>query len=70
MQAGGKRVAAATDAAGKARFVLAEFDGRTDPHHSYQLFARFNADRSDAQYMPAATPQCEFYAVSHGNRRG
>ncbi|MBI3866632.1 MAG: exo-alpha-sialidase [Planctomycetia bacterium] len=68
MKAGGKLISATTDARGQARFALAEFDARTIVHDSYQLFARFNADRSDPDFAPATTPQCEFYAVSHGNR--
>ena len=68
MKLGGKLISAATNGAGQARFVLAEFDGKTSVHDSYQLFARFNADRSDPDYKPVSTPQCEFYAFSHGNR--
>jgi hypothetical protein len=68
MKRGGKLLRAETDPAGRAHFVLGEFDSETNPHASYQLFARFNADRSDQHYKPATTPQCEFYAVSHGNR--
>lgn len=68
MKRGGKLMSATTDADGKAHVELAEFDKSASPHDSYQLFARFNAARSDADYKPASTPQCEFYAVSHGNR--
>jgi hypothetical protein len=68
MQRGGKLLDARTDSSGTARFALAEFDKITDPHASYQLFARFNADRSDADFKPATTPLCEFYASHHGPR--
>jgi len=67
MKQGGKLIRAKTDQTGKARFKLPEYDKVTNIHLSYQLFARFNADRSDPDYKPAATPQNEFYAFHHGN---
>src|SRR5262249_48093901 len=68
MKMGGRLISGETNDTGQARFALTEFDAKTSVHDSYQLFARFNADRSDPDYKAASTPQCEFYAVSHGNR--
>lgn len=68
MKRGGKLLRAMTNAAGEAKFVMSEFDAETNPHLSYQLFARFNADRTDPDYKAATTAQIEFYAVSHGHR--
>lgn len=67
MKQGGKLLKAQTDRTGKAQFRLPEYDNVKNIHLSYQLFARFNADRSDPDYKPAATPQIEFYALHHGN---
>jgi hypothetical protein len=67
MRRGGKLVQGATDQRGIARFHLPEFDAVTNPHLSYQLFARFNADRSYPDFKPASTSLCEFYAFHHGN---
>jgi hypothetical protein len=65
MQAGGTLARPTTDAAGVARVKLPEkFDAATDPHFSYQLVARFNIDRADADYKPCQTPQLEFYAFA------
>ena len=67
MKQGGKLIRAKTDQTGKARFKLPEYDKVRNIHLSYQLFARFNADRSDLDYKPAATPQNEFYTFHHSN---
>ena len=64
MAQGGKRLRLRTDASGTARAALTEFDGVEDPHRSYQIVARFNADAADTCYRPCQTPQFEFYAVS------
>lgn len=65
MRAGGTLVRMATDADGRAQLQLPErFDQTTDPHLSYQVVARFNADRSDPTCKPCQTPQLEFYALA------
>jgi hypothetical protein len=65
MRAGGTILKATTDAEGRARFTMPErFDAIDDPHASYQLVARFNADGADAQYKPCQTPQLEVYAFA------
>lgn len=64
MAAGGKTLTLHTDAAGKARLSLAEFDGITDIHASYQLVIRFNSDHKYREYLSAQLPQLEFYANS------
>lgn len=63
MKAGGTLVKVQTDKDGIARVRLPErFDAVTNPHLSYQFFARFNRDGGDAEYKPYQTPQLEFYA--------
>ncbi|MEX0978252.1 MAG: hypothetical protein WDZ48_05345 [Pirellulales bacterium] len=65
MLAGGTILRAKTDANGQARIKLPErFDAISDPHVSYQLVARFNADGADAAYKPFQTPQLEVYAFA------
>jgi hypothetical protein len=81
-RAGGRMLTARTDASGQARIALPDL--QTDPdigraylhmgdieprHFSYQLVARFNADRTDPEYLPAQTPQLEFYAVARERDR-
>ncbi len=65
MQRGGKLLKARTGPTGRATLTLPELDKVRDVHHSYQLVARFNADRSDPDYQPAQSPQFEFYANSY-----
>jgi hypothetical protein len=64
MKLGGKALTLKTDAAGKARLVLPEFDGITNIHASYQVVVRFNADRQYPEYNPTELPQLEYYANS------
>jgi hypothetical protein len=64
MKLGGKTITLRTDADGRTKLELPEFDGVADIHATYQLVARFNADRRDAEYNPAQLPQLEFYANS------
>jgi hypothetical protein len=63
MKAGGTMIRAMTNEHGLATVQLPKrFDEATNPHLSYQMVARFNADRSDPAYKPYQTPQLEFYA--------
>jgi hypothetical protein len=62
MKAGGELMRVRTGAGGLARFDIARLDAIRNQHYSYQLVARFNADRSDPDYKPAITPEFEFYA--------
>ncbi|MBL8852109.1 MAG: exo-alpha-sialidase [Planctomycetaceae bacterium] len=63
IQAGGTLIRATTDDDGVAHVQLpAKYDQTTDPHLSYQLIARFNANRADPAYKPSQTPQLEYYA--------
>lgn len=62
MADGGHRLVRRTDASGVARVELPEFDAVRDPHVSYQLIARFNADGAERSLKPAQTPQFNFYA--------
>ncbi len=65
MKSGGTRIRAITGNDGIAHVELPQrFDETTDPHLSYQLVVRFNADRADPEYKPYQTPQLEFYANS------
>ncbi len=61
---GGRLLRLRTDGAGEAVAELSRFDAVEDPHFSYQLVARFNADYADPDYKPCHTPQFEFYCVS------
>jgi len=63
MKAGGMMIRVKTNGNGVATVRLPQrFDEATNPHLSYQLVVRFNADRSDPEYKPYQTPQLEFYA--------
>jgi hypothetical protein len=63
MKAGGMMIRVKTNGNGVATVRLPQrFDEVTNPHLSYQLVVRFNADRSDPEYKPYQTPQLEFYA--------
>jgi hypothetical protein len=69
MAAGGTLYRLRTGIDGTARLNLSHLDdlsGRPLPyepiHHSYQLVARFNPDRSSPDFQPACLPQLEFYA--------
>ncbi len=64
MKLGGKTIALQTDADGKAKLELPEFDGVSDIHASYQIVIRFNADRKDPAFNAASLPQLEYYANS------
>jgi len=69
MTLGGKRLKAKTDSMGNAHFSLPDLDKIADEnklkelHHSIQVVARFNADRSIPEYKSAQTPQMEFYTI-------
>jgi len=65
MAMGGKTVVAPTNAEGVARLTIPEADLAAGPH--YQVAAVYNADRSDGDYVPAASAICGFYVSSHGN---
>jgi hypothetical protein len=60
MAEGGTRCRLRTDARGRARVDLSHLDGR-GVHHSIQLVARFNADRTDPDHPTCQTCQMEFY---------
>lgn len=64
MAMGGETIRVRSGADGTARVSIPRLDSITSIHHSIQLIARFNHDRSDAAYKPALTPQFEFYSVS------
>jgi hypothetical protein len=65
MQSGGTLLRVTTDEQGRAQVQLPEnYDQTTDPHLSYQLIARFNANRADPVYKPSQTPQLEYYAYA------
>lgn len=64
MKLGGKAVTVRTDADGKGRFVLPEYDGIKDIHATYQLVIRFNPDGQYPDYKPAQLPQLEYCANS------
>ncbi|MFN0165921.1 MAG: sialidase family protein [Bryobacteraceae bacterium] len=61
---GGRLLNLRTAADGSAHVNLPEMDSVADPHHSYQLIARFNADKRDTEFKPAQTALFEFYANS------
>ena len=65
MEMGGELTKLRTGPDGKAHLELPHFDAVESIHLSYQLIARFNMDRADADYKPAQSPQMEFYAISH-----
>ena len=62
MKMGGHLLHLRTTTDGTARADLPELNGIENPHHSYQLIARFNADKRDADYKPVETSLFEFYA--------
>jgi len=64
MKMGGQIVTVHTDADGKAKLNLPEFDGIADIHASYQMVIRFNSDRKYPDYHFGQLPQLEFYASS------
>ena len=70
MALGGKTIAAVTDERGRARISLPEMEAAAKTHgvhYGYQMAMVFNADRSDPDYLPAASAICSFYALKHGN---
>ena len=65
MQAGGTLVRSETRRRRRGSYHLPErFDAIANPHASYQLVARFNADGADSHYKPCQTPQLEVYAFA------
>jgi hypothetical protein len=61
---GGEILHARTDENGIAKISLPQFDKIESIHHSIQILARFNADRSDTAYKAVTTPVFEFYSNS------
>lgn len=64
MSMGGRTIRVRTDDNGAAVVRLPELDRIVDIHHSIQLVARFNSDRSDPQYQEAQTPMFENYSYA------
>lgn len=64
MKEGGHLLKVRTDVAGIAHVALPGMENVTNPHLSYQVVARFNADRSDPDDKPAQTMQFTFYENS------
>ena len=62
MKLGGKTVTVRSDATGKAKLHLPEYNGITNIHSSYQVVVRFNPDGQYPEYKPAQLPQLEFYS--------
>ncbi len=65
MQMGGTLIKVMTGRDGKAKVDLPHLNAIRDVHHSYQLVALFNRNRTDSAYKPAQTAQLEFYANHH-----
>lgn len=63
MKMGGTLLRLRTRKDGTALVELDQLDKITDVHHSVQMIARFNLDRSDPNFKPAQTPQFEPYTV-------
>ena len=59
---GGHLLRLRTSSDGTARAELTALNRNESPHASYQLIARFNAGKPDAEYKPVQTPMFEFYA--------
>ena len=64
MKAGGKSVTVRTGLDGRAEVELPEYDAITDPHLSYQMVVRFNADRQYPNFKSAQLPQLQYHAAS------
>ena len=62
MKKGGEVIRVRTDKQGMAQVTIPRLDRIENIHHSSQIVARFNADRSNLQYKPAQTPMFEFYS--------
>jgi hypothetical protein len=62
MKMGGETARVHTGEDGVARLAIPRLDAISNPHHTIQVVARFNADRSDPDYKPAMTPEFEFYS--------
>jgi hypothetical protein len=60
----GKRQVAKTDANGIARVVYPDQDAITDIHRTFQIAARFDPERQDGEFSPAASLTIEYYAVT------
>jgi hypothetical protein len=60
----GAKTRATTDADGVARIAYPEDDAITDIHQSFQIAARFDPNREDAQYLPSTSLTIEYYAVT------
>jgi hypothetical protein len=68
IQAGGTLIKVRTNEDGKARVDLSHLDAITDPHHSIQFIARYNADYSDPGFKPCQTCQFGFYSNAAQDR--
>jgi hypothetical protein len=62
MKMGGELLRVRTGDDGVARLAIPKLDAIRNPHHTIQIVARFNADRSDPDYKPAMTSEFEFYS--------
>jgi hypothetical protein len=60
----GAKTIATTDVNGVARVACPEQDGITDIHQTFQIAARFDPNRADAQYLPSTSLTVEYYAVT------
>jgi hypothetical protein len=62
MKMGGTLLKVRTERNGNATVDLPHLNAIESIHHSYQLVARFNPNRTDPDFKPAQTAQLEFYA--------
>ena len=53
-----------TDANGVARVNYRDQETTTDIHQTYQVAARFDPERTDAEYLPATSYTIEYYALT------
>jgi hypothetical protein len=60
----GSKKTATTDAKGVARVEYPDQQKVTSIHQTYQIAARFDPDRKDAEYAPATSLMVEYYAVT------
>jgi hypothetical protein len=64
MKLGGHLLRVQTSSGGIATVALSELDSVADPHYSYQIIARFNANKRDLDNKPTETAMFNFYANS------
>jgi hypothetical protein len=60
----GAKQTVTTDANGVARVSYPEQEAITDIHRTFQIAARFDPQREDAQYLPSTSLTIEYYAMT------